>query len=317
MNAIRLLAQERDVKWDVVTCVNRRNYPRLEQLKDALYEAGVRRWRLFTIFPVGRAARYPEFQLDDRDFKGLMDFIRRTRREGKLRVSYGCEGFLGSYEGEVRDGFYTCNAGISVASVLADGSISACPSIRADYHQGNIYQDDFMDVWQHRFQPFRDRRWMKKVCVPTVPFPLLRGQRYAPARRRRSPPLLPPATVEGGLRAVTSIPLKTYDLLMRNIASFASEGRMFFVSFEPGVYFLFRLFLYFGRLVRLTVRLSFAEVDGCFLSCCILIKFGCPLKYLRYASGPRANQTVSCTQVVQVAEISCGICKTVPRTQVA
>ena len=85
MNAIRLLAQERDVKWDVVTCVNRRNYPRLEQLKDALYEAGVRRWRLFTIFPVGRAARYPEFQLDDRDFKGLMDFIRRTRREGKLR----------------------------------------------------------------------------------------------------------------------------------------------------------------------------------------------------------------------------------------
>ena len=166
MNAIRLLAQERDVKWDVVTCVNRRNYPRLEQLKDALYEAGVRRWRLFTIFPVGRAARYPEFQLDDRNFKGLMDFIRRTRREGKLRVSYGCEGFLGSYEGEVRDGFYTCNAGISVASVLADGSISACPSIRADYHQGNIYQDDFMDVWQHRFQLFRDRRWMKKgVCA--------------------------------------------------------------------------------------------------------------------------------------------------------
>lgn len=53
MNAIRLLAQERDVKWDVVTCVNRRNYPRLEQLKDALYEAGVRRWRLFTISPSG------------------------------------------------------------------------------------------------------------------------------------------------------------------------------------------------------------------------------------------------------------------------
>lgn len=161
MNAIRLLAQEREVKWDVVTCVNRRNYPYLEQFKDALYEAGVRRWRLFTIFPVGRAAHYPEFQLDDRDFKGLMDFIARTRHEDKLCVSYGCEGFLGNYEGEVRDGFYTCNAGISVASVLADGSISACPSIRADYHQGNIYRDDFMDVWQHRFQPFRDRSWTK------------------------------------------------------------------------------------------------------------------------------------------------------------
>ena len=161
LNAIRLLVQERDVEWDVVTCVNRRNYPRLEQLKDALCKAGVRRWRLFTIFPVGRAARYPEFQLDDGDFKGLMDFIQSTRREGRIRASYGCEGFLGSYEGCVRDGFYTCNAGITVASVLADGSISACPSIRADYHQGNIYRDDFMDVWQHRFHSFRDRSWMK------------------------------------------------------------------------------------------------------------------------------------------------------------
>ena len=110
------------MEWDVVTCVNRRNYPRLEQLKDALCETGVRRWRLFTIFPVGRAARYPEFQLDDGDFKGLMDFIQSIRREGRIRASYGCEGFLGSYEGCVRDGFYTCNAGITVAGKQTEAS---------------------------------------------------------------------------------------------------------------------------------------------------------------------------------------------------
>lgn len=49
MNAIRLMARESELTWDVVTCVNRRNYPYLEQLKGALYEAGVRHWRLFTI----------------------------------------------------------------------------------------------------------------------------------------------------------------------------------------------------------------------------------------------------------------------------
>jgi radical SAM protein with 4Fe4S-binding SPASM domain len=49
-----------------------------------------------------------------------------------------------------------------VGSVLADGSISACASIRADYHQGNIYEDDFMEVWNTRFQPYRDRSWMYK-----------------------------------------------------------------------------------------------------------------------------------------------------------
>ena len=84
------------------------------------------------------------------------------RKVGGMHISFACEGFLGEYEGEVRDHFYSCNAGISIASVLADGTISACPSIRSDYHQGNIYKDNFMDVWENGFREFRDREWAKK-----------------------------------------------------------------------------------------------------------------------------------------------------------
>ena len=91
-----------------------------------------------------------------------MDFIEKTRQDGLIKASYGCEGFLGRYEGRVRDSLFGCNAGVSVASVLIDGSISACGSIRSDYHQGNIYKDDFIDVWENRFGPYRDRSWMKK-----------------------------------------------------------------------------------------------------------------------------------------------------------
>ncbi|KAA6348947.1 hypothetical protein EZS27_003658 [termite gut metagenome] len=65
------------------------------------------------------------------------------------------------YEGKVRNSFFSCNAGICIGSVLADGSISACPSIRSNFCQGNIYQDDFWEVWTNRFQLFRDRTWMK------------------------------------------------------------------------------------------------------------------------------------------------------------
>ncbi len=160
--AIRMMAGEKELTWDVVTCVNRRSYAYLAELRDYLYSIGVRRWRLFTIFPVGRAAEHPDFQLTDEEFTGLMEFIRLTRLEGKMRVNYCCEGFVGGYEGEVRDSFYQCNAGITVGSVLIDGSISACPSIRSNFHQGNIYKDNFMDVWNNRYQPFRDRKWMKK-----------------------------------------------------------------------------------------------------------------------------------------------------------
>lgn len=153
---------EPELTWDVVTCVNRKNYSYLEELKAYLYTIGVRNWRIFTIFPVGRAANHPEFQLTDEEFTGVLEFIKKVRKEGRVHLSYGCEGFLGKYESEVRDHFYSCNAGISVASVLADGSISSCPSIRSNFHQGNIYEDDFMEVWEKRFQVFRNREWARK-----------------------------------------------------------------------------------------------------------------------------------------------------------
>ena len=55
-----MLAEEKEIIWDVVTCVNRQNISYLPQFKDFLVSLGVKRWRIFTIFPVGRAATMPE-----------------------------------------------------------------------------------------------------------------------------------------------------------------------------------------------------------------------------------------------------------------
>ena len=160
--AIKMVIDSNAIAFDVVTCVNRRNYPELPRIKEYLIGLGLQEWRLFSIFPFGRAADNPELKLTDEEFRGLLDFIKATRKEGRIKASFGCEGFLGHYEGDVRDHFYTCQAGVTIGSVLIDGSMSACTSIRSDYHQGNIYKDDFMDVWEHRYQPYRDRSWMKK-----------------------------------------------------------------------------------------------------------------------------------------------------------
>jgi radical SAM protein with 4Fe4S-binding SPASM domain len=142
--------------------VNKRSYKELDQIKQLLIDNGVKEWRLFTVFPVGRAANDPELRLSGEEFRGTMEYIKRTRKEGIIKASYGCEGFLGKYEGDVRDNFFLCSAGLTVGSVMADGSIAACPSIRADYSQGNIYAgDDFMDVWNSRYQIYRDHSWMK------------------------------------------------------------------------------------------------------------------------------------------------------------
>lgn len=162
LDAICMLAEEQEVIWDVVTCVNQRNIKSLPLFKEFLTEMGAKRWRLFTVFPVGRAAQNAEMQLDDDQFTWVLKFIRSCRKEGKIHTSYGCEGFLGNYEGEVRDSVFQCQAGVSVASILADGSISGCPSIRANFHQGNIYKDNPVDVWNNRFKRYRDRSWTKK-----------------------------------------------------------------------------------------------------------------------------------------------------------
>lgn len=164
--AIKMLAAVPGLNFDVVSCVNRRSLAELDAVMELLIAAGVKRWRLFTIFPAGRAAAYPEFNLTAAEIDSLMQFIVRTRGEGRITPSFCCEGFLEGYEGLVRDGFYRCTAGVTTASVLLDGSIAACPSIRADYSQGNIYRDDIWDVWQSGYRKYRDRSWMHTgICA--------------------------------------------------------------------------------------------------------------------------------------------------------
>ncbi|MBQ0015712.1 MAG: TIGR04133 family radical SAM/SPASM protein [Bacteroidales bacterium] len=164
--AIRNLSQAQELVWDVVTCVNPRNYSRLEELKAYLYGLGVRRWRVFTIFPMGRAAGNPELKLSPDQLRGTLDFIKRTRAEGRMHVSYACEGYLGdAYELQVRNQYYYCRSGVEVASVLCDGHISGCTSMRSNFYQGSIYTDNFWDVWQNRFEIYRDRSWTHKgIC---------------------------------------------------------------------------------------------------------------------------------------------------------
>lgn len=160
-HAIERFAHEPSFAFDVVTCVNQRNFGQLNDLKEFLISLGLKQWRIFTVFPVGRAATNPELQISSEQYRQLMDFIIATRKEGRIWVNYACEGFLGPYEGKVRDHLFSCQAGISVGGVKIDGSISACTSIRANYDQGNIYTDDFVEVWENRYQNMRDREWMR------------------------------------------------------------------------------------------------------------------------------------------------------------
>jgi radical SAM enzyme (rSAM/lipoprotein system) len=160
---LQLLVQAGLPFMDVVTCAHPRNLDELPEVLSLLRRLGVPAWRLFSIFPKGRARENPELLLPPAGFRRLLDFVAATRRSSPgLRVDFCCEGHLPpALDAAVRDEPYFCRAGIAIGSVLCDGAISACPNISRSLVQGNVRTDDFLEVWATRFQPFRDRRWMR------------------------------------------------------------------------------------------------------------------------------------------------------------
>ena len=166
VRALNLITPSKRLNYDVVTCVNGKNIDELETIKEFLISINVKAWRLFTISPIGRAAKNEIMSLSPQQLKKLMDFIVSARNDTRIKTNFSCEAYLGKYELKARDSYFFCRAGIQIASVLIDGSISACPNINRIFIQGNIYKDNFLDVWKNKFEAMRIRKWCKTgICA--------------------------------------------------------------------------------------------------------------------------------------------------------
>lgn len=166
IDALKELKKYPSIFTSVVTCVTPENIGQLEVLKVLLLDKiKIGSWRLYPIFPIGRASADKGLLLQTEQLHYLLRLIKQHRENG-YNVKFSCEGFLGDYEGDVRPHFYNCMAGVSVASIRVNGDISGCNSIRYNYAEGNIYNDDFWTIWQERFQKYRNRSWAKSgVCA--------------------------------------------------------------------------------------------------------------------------------------------------------
>lgn len=161
IRASKLLQKHPDLVFDIVTTINKRNFLELDEIKELLIETGVQSWRIISMIPTN-AEIHPDLILSSIQFKSLFEFIKKTKKEKSIKLNYGCQGFLGNYEGEVRDSFFFCRAGINIASILSDGSITGCPNLNKSFIQGNIYVDNFKEIWENKFLPFRNKEWTKK-----------------------------------------------------------------------------------------------------------------------------------------------------------
>ena len=158
----RLASEDYLKAMEVITCVNQRNLDRLDEVRELLLDLNAPAWRLFTISPIGRASNEPELFLEPGQYHTLMRKILSWREQDGIEVELAESGYLGPcLEQRVRPQDHFCRAGISISSILVDGSILACPNIDRRFSQGSIYEDSFVDAWENRYQEFRKRDWMR------------------------------------------------------------------------------------------------------------------------------------------------------------
>lgn len=151
----------------VTTVVTKKNIDELEELYQLLLTTGIRSWRVINMEPIGRAKEHPELILDKADYQRMFRFIQEKRHAAPMEVTYGCSHYLGmELEGEVRPWYFLCKAGTGVASIMYNGDIGACLDIerRPELIQGNIRRDDFLEVWNNRFEIFRKDSHKCKGC---------------------------------------------------------------------------------------------------------------------------------------------------------
>lgn len=141
----------------ITTVVNHENIGELDALFEIMRGLDIDSWRVINLEPIGRALDWPGRMLTAEDYRRLFSFIRDKRLEG-WPVQYGCSHYLGpDFEGELRDWYWLCSAGVYTASIMANGDIGACLDIerRPETVQGNIRENRFRDVWEQRFELFR------------------------------------------------------------------------------------------------------------------------------------------------------------------
>lgn len=165
IQTIYAISKSKIPQRDVVTCVNPRNIYELDDISQVLIENGVCAWRLFRIFPAGRAIRNKELHLSIQETRKMIDWINEKKdslKKNGLNLSLSCEGWLPfATDVKVRNQPFFCRAGINIASILCDGTITGCSNNSEQFFEGNMLNDNLAYKWKNGFQSFRNRKWVQ------------------------------------------------------------------------------------------------------------------------------------------------------------
>lgn len=143
---------------EVTTVVTSENVDLLEDMYRFFEHEPIDIWRIALVDPIGRGIDEKDLMLDRESLDKVFAFMDAHQFSSKPRVTTSCSHYLGNRDTLHRVQHFNCTTGRYVASILANGDIFVCPNVpRVKWLiQGNIKQDDFVDVWENGFSWFRD-----------------------------------------------------------------------------------------------------------------------------------------------------------------
>lgn len=162
IKAVKLLTKGGFRSVMVTTVVHKQNINELEAMYEIMKSLNIHYWRIINIEPIGRAKDNKELMLSKEDYIRMLDFIKHNRKEeNAFEICYGCNHWLGiENEHKFRQWYFKCTAGLQTGGIFYNGDIGACLDIerKSKTIQGNIRNDDFIHVWNNKFEIYRHNR---------------------------------------------------------------------------------------------------------------------------------------------------------------
>jgi len=185
MNAIEI-CRTVGLNVSVITTLNKRNLPELEEMHTILSEKVIYGWQFQIGLPMGNMAQRTDLIATPEDINFIIDFAHNATNKGGIEIQLAdCIGYFNEKEIHVRSvstgsdayDWQGCGAGKAVLGILHNGNIVGCTSIRSkEFIEGNIRNSSLKEIWENP-ESFAWNRKLKKTDLEGLCSKCIYGER--------------------------------------------------------------------------------------------------------------------------------------------
>lgn len=152
------LLKKHGLSVGAISHVSKYNLPLLEHMYSEFLKIPMDFWQIQITFASGRMKDHSDRVLEPEQLIQVAEFMEEKRKEKKMMVCVGDNlGYYSQYN--IVDGPWKgCHAGRWVAGIEADGTIKGCLSLPPEFHEMNLKEHSFKDIWENT-QSFKYNRY--------------------------------------------------------------------------------------------------------------------------------------------------------------